>query len=643
LKDTLKKTGDKDYLRFLEKEKIISDKIINNSRTMISVINRDYIYEKVNNAFCDAHKVMMDSMVGKTLSDIWGDETFRNSIKENLDLCFSGQPVKYEASFNIPHSGTRHFEVTFHPISFGKGKITHLLAETIDIHESIRSHRTSSGKDEELSRFETDIPIGLLRCDAEGNIMHANRALLTIMKCSEESTMLKYNLKSLYPEEKLFELHLHQLLESKTKTFPRVTLLNCAGAELQCRISGFTAYDESDQPLFIDLVIEDSSREFMLENRLMQAQKLETVGTLAGGIAHDFNNILSAISGYSELIHEDLPGGSPLRERVNKIQGAVVKAQSLVNQIYNLSRHVEREKIPVNVCEVSRETIEFIKSVAPPNIVVKSHILKKETKVFADPTQLFRAFVNIMTNAIQSMKERGGTLSVNISLAEGMLLKHNIVKPVYADEYVKISFEDTGKGVEPSMIKKIFEPFYTTHETAMGTGLGLSVVHGIVSELEGIIIVSSEKHKGSFFDIFIPVYEDNASHGEASGKRILIITDNKYISSNLILSLERSGYEVKYVFDDQQLIRSLSYTKEQPDLIIYLKDSKAIKLSELPGIYNKFNIKIPTVLLTETHQEIFEEKFINSGIIEQNLVIPVSIKEVKEVILNSIHKKKINI
>ena len=246
----------------------------------------------------------------------------------------------------------------------------------------------------------------------------------------------------------------------------------------------------------------------MLENRLLQAQKLETIGALAGGIAHDFNNILATISGYSEMLQEDLPKDSALSDKVSKIQGAVQKAQSIINQILTFSRQVEQEKIPVNVAEVLKETIGFIKSSIPSNIVIKSRIPKRNANVLADPTQLFRVFLNLMTNAIQAMEENGGTLSVSLAVVEGKFVQHELNKDIVADEYVLLTFKDTGKGMEPSLLNRIFEPFFTTREVGKGTGLGLSVIHGIITEMEGEILVSSRKEKGSIFYVYLPVVKE---------------------------------------------------------------------------------------------------------------------------------------
>jgi two-component system, cell cycle sensor histidine kinase and response regulator CckA len=634
VKRKFKDTVDKEYLRFLAREKDISDEIINNSRSMISVINRNYIYEKVNSTFCNAHQIVNESIVGKSLGDVWGQSTFNNVIKSNIDLCFSGKTIKYEASFHTPKLGKRFFEVVFRPIPDKEGQITHLLAETFDINDLKRSELAAIEKEEEFRKFETNLPIGFLRCDPEGNILHANKTFLKIMDCADESLLTKMNLKSFYPEEGSFEMQYYQLLESNSKTFGRINLKNCHDKEIPCRISGFLALDESGTPSFIDFAFEDSSRELMLENRLLQAQKLETIGALAGGIAHDFNNILATISGYSEMLKEDLPKGSTLSDNVSKIQGAVQKAKSITNQILTFSRQVEQEKIQISVSEVLKETIGFVKSSVPSNVIIRSRIQKKDANVFADPTQLFRVFLNLMTNAIQSMEERGGTLSVSLAVVEGKLLQHELNKDIVADEYVLLTFKDTGKGMEPSLIGRIFEPFFTTREVGKGTGLGLSVIHGIITEMEGEILVSSKKEKGSIFYIYIPISKayPYLTRKSDKKKKILFITGNKYESRILSLALENTGYELIYISDRRHFMKVMVNLNERPDLIIYMSDSKQIQPEDLISMFFRLKINTPCVLITDQNQELLEDKLLNSGIIKQHLIKPVSLKEIRNAI-----------
>lgn len=626
--------GEKNYLKYLSHEKIISDEIINHSRSMISIINRDYVYEKVNSTFCNAHQTVLDVIVGKSLVDIWGKDVFENSIKKNIDLCLSGKTVRYEACFKTPKLGKRYFEVVFRPLSIDSGEITHLLVETFDINDLKRSEQAVIEKEEELRKFETNLPIGYIRCDPAGKILLVNKAMLRIMECHDERSLVNVNLKCFYQEEGLFDMQMEQLIDNNTKSFGRVSLKNLKSKEIPCRISGFLALDKNKKPAFIDFAVEDSTRELMLENRLLQSQKLETIGALAGGIAHDFNNILATILGYSDMLLDDLPKDSALSKKVNKIKGAVIKANSLTSQILTFSRQVEQEKIQVSVSEVLKETIGFVKSALPDNINLKSRFSQKGTTVLADPTQLFRVFLNLMTNAIQSMEEKGGILTVNMTVVDGKLIQHELNKDIVADEYVLLTFKDTGKGMDPSLISRIFEPFFTTREVGKGTGLGLSVIHGIVTEMEGEILISSLPEKGSVFYIYLPVSKvyTELNGNQEKKKKILLITGNKYESRILSLALKNTGYELIYVSDRRNLIKVLGCISDCPELIIYMSDSKQIQAEDLVSIFKNLKIKTPCILITDTNQELLEEKILISGIVKQHLIKPVSLKEIRNAI-----------
>lgn len=638
MKKSSKISGSDDYMRYLSKEKAISEQIINNSRSMISIINRNYIYEKVNSTFCEAHNAVLNTIVGKSLDDIWGKETFQNTIKNNIDLCFTGKIVKYEACFNTPRHGLRCFDVVFRPLLFETDEITHLLVETSDITELTELKLAAAKKEEEFRKFETNLPIGFIRCNTEGKILHSNKTFMKIMECMDEVFRDDINLKSFYPEEIFFEMQLEQLLECKAKSFGRISLKNCYGKEIPCRISGLLAVDENLVPSYIDFAIEDCSRELMLENRLLQAQRLETIGVMAGGIAHDFNNILATISGYSEMLLEDLPKSSPYSEKVSKIQNAVLKAHSITNQILTFSRQVEQEKIPVRVSEVLKETIGFVKSAAGSNIIIRSRISGKDPNVFADPTQLFRVFLNLMNNAIQSMEEDGGTLSVKLAVVDGKLVQHEINKDIVADEYVLLTFKDTGKGMEPSLIGRIFEPFFTTREVGKGTGLGLSVIHGIIAELDGEILVSSKKEKGSVFYVYLPVSKYYPDFGDKNiyRKKILFITGNKHESRILSLALENTGYDLLYISGSQNMITVKKYINEHPDLVIYMSDSKLILQDDLVSIFSRLKISTPCILISDNNLELLSEKMLNSGIITQHLIKPISLKEIRNAIHTSL-------
>jgi PAS domain S-box-containing protein len=627
-------------LEFLSREKFYADLILNNSRSMISVIDRDYVYVKVNTTFCKAHRGMAESIIGKSLTDVWGEETFTKSIKHNIDKCFSGATVKYEASFTTQQAGKRFYEVIFRPFPADTGNVTHLLAETFDITDLRLTEKIAIEKEEEFKKFETNLPIGFLRCRPDGRIIHGNKAFLVIMDCRSENSLYSANLRDYYAEKEIFDMHVEQLADSKPKSFGRVPLKTCKGKEIVCRISGFMTLDEADNPSYIDFAFEDSSRELMLENRLLEAQKLETIGSLAGGIAHDFNNILATISGYSELLIEDLPGHSSSSEKVSKILAAVNKARSLTNQILTFSRQVEQEKVQVSVYEVLRETIGFVKSAVPPGVTIRSNYRDKQKFVFADPTQLFRVFLNLLTNAIQALEDKKGTITVTLSIEEGKKVRGDHSKVIVADEYVLVTIRDTGKGMDQSLLRRVFEPFFTTREVGKGSGLGLSVVHGIVSEMDGSILVSSEKGKGSIFYIYLPVYAKKAIKPALHGrkKKLLFVTGNRHESRIMLLGLESAGFEMTQSSEIKHFNKTLADPQTRPDIVIYMSDAEQIRIDDLVSSFQKHGITPPCIIICDSNQDNSGEKLVNSGIISQQLVKPVSLKEIETAIQLSIKR-----
>jgi signal transduction histidine kinase len=228
---------------------------------------------------------------------------------------------------------------------------------------------------------------------------------------------------------------------------------------------------------------------------------------LAAGIAHDLNNILATISGYAELLRDDLPKDSALTENVSRILNAVAKARSLTDKMLELGKPSGRIKTPVIVNEILKEAIDFTRPALPPGIMISSDIRKRKVIILTDPTQLFRIFLNLIINAAQSMEKSGGNVNIGLRILNADRVKPLINRDIIAEKYCVVTFRDTGSGINPSLLQKIFEPYVTTGRAGKGTGLGLSVVSEIVAGMEGEIIVSSKENEGSVFDVYLPVFK----------------------------------------------------------------------------------------------------------------------------------------
>ncbi len=246
-----------------------------------------------------------------------------------------------------------------------------------------------------------------------------------------------------------------------------------------------------------------------LEQQLRQAQKLEAIGTLAGGIAHDFNNILSAILGYGELAQKDAAEGTALRRHLDAANAAALRAKSLVERILAFSRSGIGERVPVHVSSVVAEALDGVAAALPPGVQLQRRLAAGDAGVLGDPTQIHQVVMNLCANAVQAMKAEG-TLRVavdTVRLAQPLTVATSVLAP---GSYLRLAVADTGTGIPPHVLERIFDPFFTTKEIGVGTGLGLSLVHGIVTDLGGGIAIDSREGQGATFTVYLP------SHGVAA-------------------------------------------------------------------------------------------------------------------------------
>jgi len=252
----------------------------------------------------------------------------------------------------------------------------------------------------------------------------------------------------------------------------------------------------------------DITDEIRLQNYLQRAQRMETVGTLAGGIAHDFNNILATIIGHADIALHDLSRGHPSYRDLEQIMKASNRARELVNQILTFSRQMESKIEPVQLLTHIEETIKLLERSISPDIKIKTELDTDCPDVLGDPSHIHQVIMNICTNAIHAMCEKGGLLKIRMACLEDndkLIESHPELKK---KKYVRIDFIDTGKGITPDIINRIFEPFFTTKPVGEGTGLGLSVVHGMIKNMQGDIFVESTPGKGSKFTIVLHAWEE---------------------------------------------------------------------------------------------------------------------------------------
>ena len=280
----------------------------------------------------------------------------------------------------------------------------------------------------------------------------------------------------------------------------------------------------------------DITKDLEMEKRMAQSQRMEAIGSLAGGIAHDFNNILFPIIGMAELLMEDLSFGSPEYENAEEIFKAGKRGSDLVKQILTFSRQSEQKKMPIRIQQILKEVMKLSRSTIPANIRIEQNIQDDCPMVLADPTQIHQVAMNLITNAYHAVEMKSGKITVQLRETEILPgeLPDSSLPP---GGYVMLSVADTGVGIDPAIIDKIFEPYFTTKEQGKGTGLGLALVFGILKEHHGDIKVYSELGKGTTFSVYFPVRLKGPNLSLKEGKkeyptgneRILLVDDEESI------------------------------------------------------------------------------------------------------------------
>ena len=297
-------------------------------------------------------------------------------------------------------------------------------------------------------------------------------------------------------------------------------------------------------------------------------QKLEAIGTLSAGIAHDFNNILAVLLGNVQLAMDDVLEGSRSRNNLNEIYDACLRARDMVQQILTFCRKREEEFMPLDLTPVVKESIKFLRSTIPSTIEIREN-LHGVCLANSDPTQLSQILMNLGTNASHAMGGRPGVLEISMATVAIDHAHEDRCHVRDEGKYVKLSVTDTGCGMPPEVISRVFDPYFTTKEEGVGSGMGLAVVHGIIESHNGVIWVESDIGKGSTFHILFPVAETGnpskinlpvpAFRGD---ERILLVDDQENVLKVEAEILRRLGYRVIATTDP---IEALEIFRKQPD------------------------------------------------------------------------------
>lgn len=386
----------------------------------------------------------------------------------------------------------------------------------------------------------------------------------------------------------------------------QIQLNRLDGSTVWVSINARLSRSEGQEPL-IEGTIEDISARKNLELQLLHSQKLDAIGTMAGGIAHDFNNILGIIIGYTEIIQSrKLPVGHKASGDLEQVLQAALRARDLVKQILSFSRQEEQALRMIQIRPLVKEAARMLRATLPATIRIRSSIQADKEMILGDPTQIYQVLINLCTNAAYAMRGTIGTLSITMTtvvFAPGEILPH---PDLHQGIYQHLSISDTGEGIDPAILGRIFEPFFTTKAVQMGSGLGLSVVHGIVKAHRGAVTVESEPGRGATFHVYFPVArqaadETDAPPSEASlgGQgRILLVDDEQVLAELTAERLTNAGYEVTAMTHPLEAVHWFGRHAAEVDLVITDQTMPGMTGLKMIEELRKLKPGLPVILCT---------------------------------------------
>ncbi|MFC1833658.1 PAS domain S-box protein, partial [Thermodesulfobacteriota bacterium] len=457
---------------------------------------------------------------------------------------------------------------------------------------------------------------GIFITTKDGRIIEANQSFLNLVEYTpDEMTGTKAG--DLHSDPADHEALVKELLATGSVKDYEVRLRRQDGTNLECLMTGSLERSEARVIVGYHGILRDVTEQRRLEQQLLQSHKMEAMGTLAAGIAHDFNNILFVITGFTELALDDIPEDNPTRPLMERVLTASTRAGDLVNQILTFSRQTEESREPIEITPIVKEVAKFLRASIPSTIQIRQNIGANIPPILSHPTKIHQVLMNLCTNSAQAIPETGGTLTINLKMADLTLRDVPPGSNLAPGAYAKLTVTDTGHGMTPDVLERIFEPYYTTKEPGSGTGLGLAVVHGIVAAHGGTITAESQPGKGSTFCVYLPITRGESGERTASGEsesmptgqeRVLLVDDEAELLNIGTLMLEGLGYQVEQRLNG---VDALGLFRRKPDHFdLVITDMTMPKMTGYSLAKDLLAIRpdIPIMLCTGFSEQVTEEQ-----------------------------------
>ncbi len=523
-----------------------------------------------------------EEMQGRTMFDFM-DDAARAEAAANFDRRKIGVSEQHEFRFQRKDGSDLWTIVAASPVLDASGEMTSALGMVTDITERRAAEAALRRSEEDFRAVFESSAMGMCLVGADGRVLRCNPALEHLLGYGAGELREMTIAQLTHPED--FDPTLFRELAAGERASYRYEkrYIRKGGALVWVRITTSAVHEADGRLRFIVGMIEDVTQRHQaeqeherLESQLRQSQKMQSLGTLAGGIAHDFNNILTAIGGNTQLAIADLPPDHPALISLAEIDRASDRAADLVRQILTFSRPQELNRKVLKLKTVVEEALRLLRASLPTTITIRTDFDNRTPEVAAHATQMHQVIMNLGANAAHAIGDRGGVLELRLApfLADAEFAR--TFPGLRQGLYARLTVIDSGCGMDAATVERIFEPFFSTKGQGQGTGLGLSVVHGIVRGHDGAIAVQSQPGRGTTFQIYFPaapvapveVRPAPSPAPRGNGERILYLDDEERLVFLARRGLERQGYSFTGFTDPAQALEAFRAEPARFDVVV---------------------------------------------------------------------------
>jgi two-component system cell cycle sensor histidine kinase/response regulator CckA len=527
-----------------------------------------------NNACQSLLNCSVNDFIGKNFVDVWPEEE-QSKVVKHMQKVLEGERSVFDV-YKVDGEEKRWWNISMSPIRDESDIVDEFLVIGADITDRKSAEDELTKSEKRFRELAELLPEAIFETDSDGQLTYANNNAFKYFGYTKDEFINQSCFKFLTPKDhKRAKENFQRILNGEDIGLNEYTAMKKDGTTFPAMLHSSAIVHEGERVGIRGFVM-DVTQQKKLEEQLLHSQKMESVGQLAGGIAHDFNNILTAIQGFSNTLKIKMLKSDPLHSYVDNILSSADKAASLTQRLLTFSRKQIIKPIPIDLNKVIENIEPLLSELAHKDIRLRLELCKEKVMVCADAGQIEQVLMNLVTNARDAMPQRGdltittGAVEVNEALAR----TKGFGEPGC---YACMSVKDTGSGISKEIMKEIFEPYFTTKEAGRGTGLGLSMVYGIVKQHKGHIAVYSDEGQGTRFSIYLPEMVDECEEDhnrlgksipDKGSETILIADDEEMIRKMTKQIFEEFGYTVYEACNGKEAIDIFKDHKNEIDLMI---------------------------------------------------------------------------